>query len=143
MQQWSSRKEKKSTNLLLPVTSMPSSPVASIPHVPPSHHGRKVQAEPCPGRRRPIDYLLRCNGQTSSPAATAAHDYAPGLAGGGSRRADGRSGDGSSEDTERFWMKLLSLGLEEKQGRGAGGGGGSEEGSGAETDKELRREKIS
>ncbi|KQK13249.1 heat stress transcription factor A-2a isoform X1 [Brachypodium distachyon] len=92
-------------------------------------------------RRRPIDYLLPRNGDTSAAsysaaaAAAAARDYVPGLADGHARAEDGRSGGG--EDTESFWMELLSLGLEEKQGGGAGGGSGSGEGGGAETDNEV------
>ncbi|XP_047092535.1 heat stress transcription factor A-2a-like [Lolium rigidum] len=79
--------------------------------------------------RPPIEYLPTRNGATSScgsysPAAM--HGYSPGLtdgADGGEReRADGRGG---GEDTESFWMELLSLGLEEKQ-REAGGGGSAD-----------------
>ncbi|KAM0929636.1 hypothetical protein ACQ4PT_001651 [Festuca glaucescens] len=74
-------------------------------------------------RRPPIEYILPQNGETSSGS------YSPRLADGAVRaeggegvRADGRGG---GEDTESFWMELLSLGLEEKQ-REAGGGGDAE-----------------
>jgi heat shock transcription factor len=86
-------------------------------------------------RRPPIEYILpHQNGETGSGSGSyspaAAHGYSPGLAdgaalanGGEGVRADG--GDGGGEDTESFWMELLSLGLEEKQ-REAGGGGDAE-----------------
>ncbi|XP_037443383.1 heat stress transcription factor A-2a-like [Triticum dicoccoides] len=80
-------------------------------------------------RGRPIEYLLRRNGETSYSAP--AQGYGPGLADGGEgRRADG-------EDTESFWKELLSLGLEERH-REAGGAGG--DASGAEVDNDVEDE---
>jgi heat shock transcription factor len=78
-------------------------------------------------RRPPIEYLPPRNGETSSSSASyspgAVHGYSPGLADGAARADGGERGRG--EDTESFWMELLSLGLEEKQ-REAGGGGEAE-----------------
>jgi heat shock transcription factor len=82
-------------------------------------------------RRPPIEYLPPRNGETSSSSAgyspTAVHGYSPGLADGALRgdRGGRDRADGRGEDTESFWMELLSLGLEEKQ-REAGGGGEAE-----------------
>ncbi|CAM0876180.1 unnamed protein product [Alopecurus aequalis] len=93
-------------------------------------------------RRPPIEYILPRDGETSSAtygaaAAAAARGYSPGLAdgearadGGHSRGVDGRGADG--EDTESFWMELLSLGLEERHREAGGGGGG-----GAEVDDDV------
>nr|UDP26501.1 heat shock transcription factor A2a [Lolium perenne] len=82
-------------------------------------------------RRPPIEYTLpHQNGETSSGSGSyspaAAHGYSPGLADGVVRAEGGDAdGRGGGEDTESFWMELLSLGLEEKQ-REAGGGGDAE-----------------
>uniref|UniRef100_A0ACD5WBP9 Uncharacterized protein n=1 Tax=Avena sativa TaxID=4498 RepID=A0ACD5WBP9_AVESA len=93
-------------------------------------------------RRPPIEYGLPRNGETSSSSAsyspTAAHGYGPGLANGGAGSADGgegrRADDGHGQDTESFWMELLSLGLEEKNRSEAAGGGG---GGDAEVDDDV------
>uniref|UniRef100_A0ACD6A7N3 Uncharacterized protein n=1 Tax=Avena sativa TaxID=4498 RepID=A0ACD6A7N3_AVESA len=81
-------------------------------------------------RRPPIEYILPRNGETSSSSAsyspTAVHGYSPGLADGAGSAdgGEGRRADGRGEDTESFWMELLSLGLEEKHRSEAAGGGG-------------------
>jgi heat shock transcription factor len=77
-------------------------------------------------RRRPqIEYLLQCNGETNSSAA-AVHGCSPGLADGVVRadggEREGTDGRGGGEDTESFWMELLSMGLEEKHREAVGGG---------------------
>jgi heat shock transcription factor len=96
-------------------------------------------------RRRPIEYHLPRDGESSGGTATeaAVSDYISGLPVGvnGVAEADDDeskregSGVGGGEDTESFWVELLSLGLEEKHREGSGGGG--EEGSGADVDNDV------
>ncbi|XP_062212380.1 heat stress transcription factor A-2a-like [Phragmites australis] len=94
-------------------------------------------------RCRPIEYLSR-DGESSSSAAgsaTSGH-YVPGISvvvdgvseadDDESRREESVGGGG--EDTESFWVELLSLGLEEKHREG---GGGEEEGSSADVDDDV------
>ncbi|CAN6322637.1 unnamed protein product [Urochloa humidicola] len=88
-------------------------------------------------RRRPIEYLPR-DGEGSGAAAG---DYISDLPVGVNGVAEhtdemgraGQSGGGGGEDTESFWVELLSLGLEEKRREG----GGEEEGSGADVDNDV------
>ncbi|KAL6894067.1 hypothetical protein ACP4OV_008165 [Aristida adscensionis] len=72
-------------------------------------------------RRRPIEYLPRGDGESSS--------YVSGVAE-AADNDDSRRGEssGGGEDTESFWVELLSLGLDEKHGAGEeeGGGGGGD-----------------
>ncbi|XP_040378143.1 heat stress transcription factor A-2a-like [Oryza brachyantha] len=85
-------------------------------------HGRNRELEDALSkkRRRPIEYLLPRNGETSAAAAS---EPAAGLANGAAEpdgsttpRGDGSiNNHGGGGDTESFWMQLLSLGLEEKQ----------------------------
>lgn len=95
-------------------------------------------------RPRPIEYHLPRDGESSGGTATEAtvSDYISGLPVGvdgvaetddDDGRRDGSGGGG--EDTESFWVELLSLGLEEKHREGSGGGG--EEGSGADVDNDV------
>ncbi|KAG0547638.1 hypothetical protein BDA96_01G097600 [Sorghum bicolor] len=92
-------------------------------------------------RRRPIEYHLPPDGESSGTATEAAvNDYICGLPVGvnGVAEADDDGsrleGSGGGGDTESFWVELLSLGLEEKH---LEGGGGSEEGSGADVDDDV------
>ncbi|PAN30322.1 hypothetical protein PAHAL_5G304400 [Panicum hallii] len=93
-------------------------------------------------RHRPIEYLRR-DGESSGSAATeaAVGDYISGLPAGANGVAvadDGkgrRDGTGGGEDTESFWVELLSLGLEEKHREG--GGGGEVNGSGSDVDNDV------
>ncbi|CAD6207803.1 unnamed protein product [Miscanthus lutarioriparius] len=97
-------------------------------------------------RRRPIEYHLPRDGECSGTATEAAvSDYISGLPVGvnGVAEADDyeseREGSGvvgGGEDTESFWVELLSLGLEENHQEGGGGGPG-EEGSGADVDNDV------
>ncbi|KAG8062558.1 hypothetical protein GUJ93_ZPchr0003g18182 [Zizania palustris] len=83
--------------------------------------GRRVLEDALSKKRRlPIEYyLLHRNGGTC--AGEAAGDYFPaGLADGMAEETNSNTPRG--EDTESFWMQLLSLGLEEKQREGGGGG---------------------
>ncbi|KAL6636915.1 hypothetical protein ACP70R_024487 [Stipagrostis hirtigluma subsp. patula] len=96
-------------------------------------------------RRRPIEYLPR-DGEGSSAAAAAVGGYVSSLPVGIDGVAEAADGDesrrressgaagGDGEDTESFWVELLSLGLEEKQ---HGGEGGEEEGSDADVDDDV------
>ncbi|TKV91401.1 hypothetical protein SEVIR_9G094300v4 [Setaria viridis] len=90
-------------------------------------------------RRRPIGYLPRGGDGISSGAATeaAVGDYISGLpvgVNGVAEPADDESRPdhtGGGEDTESFWVELLSLGLEEKRREGG------VEGSGADVDNDV------
>ncbi|CAL4944334.1 unnamed protein product [Urochloa decumbens] len=94
-------------------------------------------------RRRPIEYIPHGGEGGSSGAAAAGAsvmgDYISGLpvgVNGVAEPADGevrRDQNGGGEDTESFWVELLSLGLEEKRREG----GGDEEGSGADVDNDV------
>ncbi|KAF0914652.1 hypothetical protein E2562_031117 [Oryza meyeriana var. granulata] len=86
-------------------------------------------------RRRPIEYLLPRNGETSATVEPAV------LAADGVAEPDDDTtsrGQGSSRggDTESFWMQLLSLGLEEKHREGGGASGQESGGSGADVDND-------
>ncbi|CAN6281372.1 unnamed protein product [Urochloa humidicola] len=88
-------------------------------------------------RRRPIEYLPR-DGEGSSGAAAAVGGYISGLPIGVNGVAEPDDGEGrpnqsGGEDTESFWVELLSLGLEEKRREG----GGDEQGSGADVDNDV------
>ncbi|XP_062214620.1 heat stress transcription factor A-2a-like [Phragmites australis] len=94
-------------------------------------------------RRRPIEYLPRHGESSSSSVGSAASGhYVPGIpigVDGVSEVTDDESlreesGAGGGEDTENFWVELLSLGLEEKRREG---GGGEEEGSSADVDDDV------
>lgn len=106
---------------------------------------RELEDELSKKRRRPIEYHPRDGEGSSSSAATEAAmgDYISSLPVGvdgvtqpiddeGRRVQSG--GGGGGEDTESFWVELLSLGLEEKRREG---GGGEEEVAGADVDNEV------
>jgi heat shock transcription factor len=91
-------------------------------------------------RRRPIEYLPRGRGRGATEAAVG--DYISGLpvSVNGVAEPDDDEGRryqtaGSGEDTESFWVELLSLGLEER--RREGGGVGDEEGIGSDVDNDV------
>ncbi|CAL4935890.1 unnamed protein product [Urochloa decumbens] len=91
-------------------------------------------------RRRPIEYIPHGGeGGSSGAGASVVGDYISGLpvgVNGVAEPADGevrRDQNGGGEDTESFWVELLSLGLEEKRREG----GGEEEGSGADVDNDV------
>ncbi|CAL4919013.1 unnamed protein product [Urochloa decumbens] len=88
-------------------------------------------------RRRPIEYLPRAGEGGSSAGAAVVGDYISGLPVGVNGVAEPSDGDGrrdqnGGEDTESFWVELLSLGLEEKRREG-----GEAEGSGADVDNDV------
>ncbi|CAD6214489.1 unnamed protein product [Miscanthus lutarioriparius] len=110
---------------------------------------RELEDALCKKRRRPIEYHLPRDGESSGTATEAAvSDYISGLPVGvndvaeadddeGRREGSGGGGGGGGgEDTESFWVELLSLGLEENHREGGGGGPG-EEGSGADVDNDV------
>ncbi|RLN22202.1 hypothetical protein C2845_PM07G11770 [Panicum miliaceum] len=89
-------------------------------------------------RRRPIEYLRR-DGESGSAATEAAvGDYISGLPAGANGEAVADDGEGrrhvtgGGEDTESFWVELLSLGLKEKHRDG-----GEVNGSGADVDDDV------
>ncbi|CAN6297818.1 unnamed protein product [Urochloa humidicola] len=90
-------------------------------------------------RRRPIEYLPRDGEGSSSSGAAPVGGYIPGLPIGVNGVAEPDDGEGrrnqsdGGEDTESFWVELLSLGLEEKRREG----GGDEKGSGADVDNDV------
>ncbi|KAJ1293638.1 hypothetical protein BS78_01G084100 [Paspalum vaginatum] len=90
-------------------------------------------------RRRPIEHLPRDGESSGSAREAAVGDYISGLPDGVPAEADddvSRRDEGGGEDTQSFWVELLSLGLEEKHRQGQGGGAG-EEGSGADVDNDV------
>ncbi|XP_066330307.1 heat stress transcription factor A-2a-like [Miscanthus floridulus] len=104
---------------------------------------RELEDALCKKRRRPIEYHLPRDGESSGTATEAAvSDYISGLPVGVNDVAEAdddegrREGSGGGgEDTESFWVELLSLGLEENHREGGGGPG--EEGSGADVDDDV------
>ena len=107
---------------------------------------RELEDALCKKRRRPIEYHLPRDGESSGTATEAAvSDYISGLPVGvndvaeaddDEGRREGSGGGGGGEDTESFWVELLSLGLEENHQEGGGGGPG-EKGSGADVDNDV------
>nr|CAB3493266.1 unnamed protein product [Digitaria exilis] len=105
---------------------------------------RELEYELSKKRRRPIEYFPRDGeGSTSSSAAAevAVGDYISGLPVGVDAVTEHVDGEGrrvqsggGGEDTESFWVELLSLGLEEKRREG---GGGEEEVAGADVDNDV------
>ncbi|KAF8762319.1 hypothetical protein HU200_009589 [Digitaria exilis] len=110
---------------------------------------RELEDELSKKRRRPIEYFPR-DGEGSSSSSAAAEvavgHYISGLPvgvdavtehvdGEGRRvQSGGGGGGGGGEDTESFWVELLSLGLEEKRREGGGGEG---EVAGADVDNDV------